>query len=368
MTILMENIVWSYQQNGMSSGAFTIAQMHDFFQRKLISRHTLVKNNLMKGWIPLEKSSLFSSQYAKVLHTNSSTHKSIKPLHDSETLISKTWEEIKKRFFCIDESVFIRPTEATLQTQKNYVLWRLRITFIIICIVMVDGFGIQILPSCLIMLGCYLIITTLHPIKYFLKIDSTIYSIKRQALERKEFLEREYERRKTETTLREETNRKAKENSLKEEASRRKEREHQQKIAIQKAMKNFDHCRSNYYSDNNCYFRNSTQDIKFKRSYRNHLFTLSKGRCLNCESQEELELDHAVFPKSMGGEFIMRHQTGLKQANCILLCKSCNSSKGAKDYQSYFNNEKILLIHETLRTMTHFIHSRESEHQNEFFN
>jgi len=44
------------------------------------------------------------------------------------------------------------------------------------------------------------------------------------------------------------------------------------------------------------------------------------GKCANCESTENLEIDH-VWPRSLGGQ-----TTG---DNLQVLCKACNQKKGA---------------------------------------
>jgi hypothetical protein len=51
------------------------------------------------------------------------------------------------------------------------------------------------------------------------------------------------------------------------------------------------------------------------------LRVLSVGKCLRCESTHDLTIDH-IFPVSKGGSN--------RERNLRCLCRSCNSSKGAR--------------------------------------
>ena len=49
-----------------------------------------------------------------------------------------------------------------------------------------------------------------------------------------------------------------------------------------------------------------------------------------------LQFDHFWFPKSAGGNFLMRSLDGIYVNNCIPLCGSCNASKGKRDFRDFF--------------------------------
>jgi len=55
---------------------------------------------------------------------------------------------------------------------------------------------------------------------------------------------------------------------------------------------------------------------------RNEVFKRDEYRCLDCGSQENLQLDH-IFPFSKGGE--------TTKENLQTLCKTCNLKKGNSD-------------------------------------
>jgi hypothetical protein len=55
----------------------------------------------------------------------------------------------------------------------------------------------------------------------------------------------------------------------------------------------------------------------------------------------QLEYDHFGLPKSRGGNFLMRSKAGLYVNNCIPLCRTCNSSKGNRDFRAFFTVEEI---------------------------
>lgn len=69
-------------------------------------------------------------------------------------------------------------------------------------------------------------------------------------------------------------------------------------------------------------------DVQSLRSVFNH-------QCFNCGSTEYLELDHHR-PLSRG--------YGLTHCNVVLLCKSCNSSKGNKMPEEYYTAEQLEAI------------------------
>jgi len=59
--------------------------------------------------------------------------------------------------------------------------------------------------------------------------------------------------------------------------------------------------------------------------------------CFNCGSTENLSVDH-YRPLSKGN--------ALTLTNAIILCRSCNCSKGPKDPEQFFSEEQIMIIQE----------------------
>ena len=60
-----------------------------------------------------------------------------------------------------------------------------------------------------------------------------------------------------------------------------------------------------------------------------------------CKIDSNLTLDHH-FPLSKGN--------ALTITNCIILCMSCNSSKGAKNPIDFYTNEELLELNFLLKT------------------
>lgn len=70
----------------------------------------------------------------------------------------------------------------------------------------------------------------------------------------------------------------------------------------------------------------------FSTKHRKAVFTAFKFKCFNCNSINNLALDH-FYPLSKG------HAASLK--NAIVLCKSCNSSKHNKSPKRFFSPAKF---------------------------
>jgi 5-methylcytosine-specific restriction endonuclease McrA len=60
-----------------------------------------------------------------------------------------------------------------------------------------------------------------------------------------------------------------------------------------------------------------------------------ENKCFHCSKKEKLALDH-FYPLSKGFP--------LTEDNCIILCKSCNSSKRNKDPSDFFSSEQINIL------------------------
>jgi len=64
-------------------------------------------------------------------------------------------------------------------------------------------------------------------------------------------------------------------------------------------------------------------------------------KCFNCGSEKRLEIDHH-YPLSEGH--------GLSIKNAVLLCKSCNASKGSKMPKEFYSEQQ-------LQELDHLLHS-----------
>ena len=90
------------------------------------------------------------------------------------------------------------------------------------------------------------------------------------------------------------------------------------------------------------YSRDSRIDNYYKRNFSKLLSRAFDGHCCKCgEGMVQLAFDHFWFPKSRGGNFLMRHVDGYYINNCVPLCGSCNSSKGNKEIHEFFDYSEI---------------------------
>ncbi len=90
--------------------------------------------------------------------------------------------------------------------------------------------------------------------------------------------------------------------------------------------------------------RDNRLDRYFKKHLKFALIDHFEGECADCGvsgADAKLHLDHFWMPKSKGGNFAMRSKDGHYVNNCVPLCRSCNSSKGAKGVYEHFTPERV---------------------------
>ena len=51
----------------------------------------------------------------------------------------------------------------------------------------------------------------------------------------------------------------------------------------------------------------------------------------------------------------MRSHTGIYVNNCIPLCRSCNSSKGKRDYRDFFDEEELIEVIKRSQSLNHYL-------------
>jgi hypothetical protein len=82
------------------------------------------------------------------------------------------------------------------------------------------------------------------------------------------------------------------------------------------------------------FVRENKIDRAFRKKLLLTLLSHFGCRCVLCgDNKNGLDLDHAILPKSRGGNFVLRLITGQIVLNAIPLCQSCNRSKGAKQLE-----------------------------------
>jgi 5-methylcytosine-specific restriction endonuclease McrA len=108
----------------------------------------------------------------------------------------------------------------------------------------------------------------------------------------------------------------------------------------------------NYVVNEKDFIRESRLDRHYRKQFSYALSRAFDGHCCNCgEGMGQLEFDHFWLPKSKGGNFLMRSTDGYYVNNCIPLCRSCNASKGARDYRDFFDEEYLESIVETSQSI-----------------
>ncbi len=87
--------------------------------------------------------------------------------------------------------------------------------------------------------------------------------------------------------------------------------------------------------------RRRARKLQVKENYTrlDEIFTrnIFSNRCYNCQTTEELVIDHH-YPLSRGHK--------LERDNAVVLCKSCNSSKHNKLPENFYTKEKLEKLEE----------------------
>lgn len=118
---------------------------------------------------------------------------------------------------------------------------------------------------------------------------------------------------------------------------------------------------SDRISDFIVYKKDFERNIPQEREYRAHYFLTLLGlfgnQCAKCGCKSNgIDLDHFIFPKSKGGNFMMLHKDGFKVNNAIPLCIKCNRSKGNRRYTDFFTDrDQLVSILAKNKQMTLFL-------------
>ncbi len=111
------------------------------------------------------------------------------------------------------------------------------------------------------------------------------------------------------------------------------------------------------------YSRDSTLDRIYRARFAYVLSRAFDGHCCMCgEGMGQLEFDHFWHPKSEGGNFVMRSRDGHYVNNCVPLCRSCNASKGKRDFREFFGEQQILDIVSRSQSMNEYINQHLAEY------
>ena len=130
---------------------------------------------------------------------------------------------------------------------------------------------------------------------------------------------------------------------------------------------NFDPHPDNYVIVQTDFERENSIDRFYKRKFYAKLATTFSGKCAKCHDDSPgLELDHFWIPKSSGGNFLMRHKGKGFVNNCIPLCRTCNASKGKKQFFNFFETNELEIIIEKCQSMNQYINTHSAELDSEF--
>lgn len=89
--------------------------------------------------------------------------------------------------------------------------------------------------------------------------------------------------------------------------------------------------------------RDSRIDVFYKKKFDRLLSHAFEGHCCKCgKGMGQLEFDHFWFPKSKGGNFLMRNKKERVYINnCVPLCRTCNAQKGNRDFTLFFSEKDL---------------------------
>jgi 5-methylcytosine-specific restriction endonuclease McrA len=90
------------------------------------------------------------------------------------------------------------------------------------------------------------------------------------------------------------------------------------------------------------YKRGNQVENFIRANWMTNILEAYKSECFICKSKADLTLDHLWMPKNEGGNFVMcKADGGLLISNVLLLCRSCNSSKGEKQVDQFFSYDQL---------------------------
>ncbi|MFO0905828.1 MAG: hypothetical protein U0939_22660 [Pirellulales bacterium] len=97
------------------------------------------------------------------------------------------------------------------------------------------------------------------------------------------------------------------------------------------------------------YKRGNLVDNYFRNHLRERIAAAFGFSCVGCSSPESLVLDHWAIPKNEGGNFVLcRSDTRQLYLNVVVLCQSCNSSKGELKPVQWIGVDRAEQVDETL--------------------
>jgi 5-methylcytosine-specific restriction endonuclease McrA len=145
------------------------------------------------------------------------------------------------------------------------------------------------------------------------------------------------------------------ENKRKQEEARIKKEELMKEITKIEISDN----RDDYIFHKNDYNRGNKTDNYYRKKWFLTILSIYGNKCANCGSNKNgCDLDHFVFSKNEGGNFMLHHKNGYLVNNAIPLCEACNRRKGDKSYKYFFSQEKLLDIFQKNMKVTELLNDK----------
>lgn len=108
----------------------------------------------------------------------------------------------------------------------------------------------------------------------------------------------------------------------------------------QKVSCSFD--RNDFIINESSYKRGNNIEREYRKKFKLYLLKVFGNKCANCGSDNNgLDIDHFIFPKNEGGNFIMINKKGHYMNNAIPLCESCNRMKSDNSVFKVFELKKL---------------------------
>lgn len=132
----------------------------------------------------------------------------------------------------------------------------------------------------------------------------------------------------------------------------------------------FDDTPNNYHIVGKDYLRDTPIENFYKNHFEQQLIK-SFGGCARCKSVKmgfsSLEYDHFWLPKSLGGNFAMRHKNGYYVNNCVPLCGACNKEKSAKSIYEFYSLEELSYIIEVSQSLNIKLNKTMASYKDDYF-
>ncbi|PSV40982.1 hypothetical protein [Photobacterium sp. GB-210] len=114
--------------------------------------------------------------------------------------------------------------------------------------------------------------------------------------------------------------------------------------------------RFDYVINDNDYKRGNKIENEYKKLYTLTVLKAFNCQCANCfDMYNGYELDHFIFSKNEGGNFVMRTNDGYLVNNAIILCIKCNRAKQDKKFTEFFKIDAIARIHNINKVISEII-------------